>query len=121
LGTKGFIFLKEEKQWTHNKYYEPLLLDHSVTKGHSLLHSCPEWVLLCLLSWFPHLCWVPTDSFHQNRPGQGPLPPFPADRFQEALDSGNRRFSVGHSFKCEIQINLESSGINFETAVYHSA
>jgi hypothetical protein len=26
--------------------------------------SRPEWNPLCLFSWFPHLCWVPTDSFY---------------------------------------------------------
>jgi hypothetical protein len=31
--------------------------------------SHPEWILLYLLSWFPHLCWVSTDSYHQDWAG----------------------------------------------------
>jgi hypothetical protein len=58
--------------------------------------SC-ELVLLCLLSCFPHLCWVPTVSFYQSRVDCAPLPCFPADQFQEALDPGNCLFSVGHN------------------------
>jgi hypothetical protein len=90
-----FILLKEK-----NNGHIMILwatFDHSVTKDHDLLtllaadpfSSCPEWVLLCLLSCFPHLWWVPTDSFHRSRRSRALLPLLPAGRFQEALDPGN--------------------------------
>jgi hypothetical protein len=40
------------------------------------LSSSPKWVLLYLSSYFPHLCWVPTDSFPQSRADLAPHPPF---------------------------------------------
>ncbi len=104
----GLFSWKKKIQWSHNEYYESLLLNCSVIRGNNLLtpsaadpHSSHlEWVLLCRFSCFPHLCWVPSNSFHQTRMGWAPLPPFPADRFQEALDLGNCPFFCRGHLQC---------------------
>jgi hypothetical protein len=53
-------------------HYEGLLLYYVTAEVTNLLTllaadlptSRQEWILLCLLSWFPHLCRVSTDSFN---------------------------------------------------------
>jgi hypothetical protein len=100
LSTKWFIPLKERTQWLHNEYYESLLLYYSTIDSNNFLtqlaadppSSHPEWVLPHLSSCFPHLCLVPTDSFSWSEAGWAPQPLLSVDRFQEALDPGNRPF-----------------------------
>ncbi len=94
------IYSPERKKKSHNKCQEPLLSDHSVTKGNNLLtllaadppSSRLDWVLHCLLSCFSYLCWVPTDFFHQSRVGQAPLPPFSCRPVPRS--SGSRQLPV---------------------------
>ncbi len=103
---------KFKKQWSHNEYNESLLLDRSVNNSNNLLillaadppSSHPEWALLYLFSCFPHLCWVPTDSFPQ-RGGEAPHPLF--------LQIGSRIWiratahcSVGHTYNFLIYLNF---------------
>ncbi len=59
----------------------PLIILHHVQNGSSFISSHV----------FPHLFWVPTDSFPQSKAGSAPHPPLPVDQFQEALDPGNWR------------------------------
>ncbi len=64
---------------THNDYYEPLLVQYPAIDSNNLLTllaaDLPSlrpkwWVLLHFSSCFPHLCWVPTDSFPWSKVGQ---------------------------------------------------
>ncbi len=78
-------------------------LNHSVTNGNDLLtllaidppSSHPEWVLLYLFSCFPHLCWVPTDSFPQGRVGQAPHPPL--------FQAGCRKLWIQATARCFVR------------------
>jgi hypothetical protein len=91
---------EEEKQQLQSKNNNSLLLHYPAINGNNLLtllaadppSSRTEWVLLHFSPCFPHLCWVPTDSFSCGKAGRILNPPQSADRFQEALEPGNCSF-----------------------------
>jgi hypothetical protein len=95
---------ERKKHWSRKEYYESLFLNYSIISDNNILtllaavapSSRPEWVLLCLFSCFPLLCWVPTDSFYESWAGLAPFPSFPADRFQELWIQATALFPVSH-------------------------
>ncbi len=68
--------------------------------------SHPEWVLPNLSSFFPHLCWAPTDSFSWSEAGRAPHPPTSVDRFHEALDPGTCPFLCGHMHIWSVSLKM---------------
>ncbi len=94
-----------KKHQSHNKYYESLLLGYLGVNGNNLLtllaadppSSCPEWVLLHFFSCFPHLCWVPTDSFPLSDAGRAPNPLFLQTGSRKLWIQATARFFVGHN------------------------
>jgi hypothetical protein len=65
---------EENNNNCHNETLWVTSLNHLVNNDNNLLtllaagppSSHPEWILLCLLSCFPHVYWVLSNSFSQS-------------------------------------------------------